>query len=232
MEFFDFLIDETLALADSGDKKEFSFICENPWKDEGHSGIILQRDCAYELKGTGFNLVSLRDVNDSVVVFGEDLPEIRADRAFSRISVISIESQESEQQLHDLIKKIEYVKYHCFPEGYMMRSTSSSCKEAVRVSKSAIGKGITFQKIGSLLVERYKKIPGVKGVTVIFVTDKTADYTRLNEISEKSTAITKALNHIMESVNFDCESCNLKPLCDEVEGMRELHFKTAARMGG
>jgi hypothetical protein len=31
----------------------------------------------------------------------------------------------------------------------------------------------------------------------------------------------------MQNINFDCSTCNLKPICDEVEGMRELHFKNS-----
>lgn len=232
MEFFDFLIDDTSALFDSKNKKQFSLLEGNCWTDEGHSGMILQRDCAYELKGTGFNLVTSRELSDGVFLYGNDLSEIRKDRSYARITLVSVDAPEDEQKLYDLVKKIEYVKYHCFPEGFMMRSASDSCKEAVRVSKTSINKGISFQKIGSLFINKYKEIPEVKSVSVIFVTDESVAYSKLSEFAKKSADITKALNHIMEDLNFDCNSCNLKPLCDEVEGMRELHFKASGKMGG
>jgi hypothetical protein len=28
----------------------------------------------------------------------------------------------------------------------------------------------------------------------------------------------------MTGVNLDCDTCNLKAICDEVEGMKALHF--------
>ena len=36
--------------------------------------------------------------------------------------------------------------------------------------------------------------------------------------------ITMSLSKILEGMPTDCGSCNLKPICGEVEGMRELHF--------
>lgn len=232
MEFFDFLIDDTSALLDGKEKKRFPLSEGDFWNDEGHSGVILQRDCAYELKGTGFNLVTSRKLDEGIYLYGKDLSDIRKDSGFARIAIVSVDAPEDEQKLYDLVKKIEYVKYHCFPEGFMMRSASDSCKDAVRVSKKAIKNGISFQKTGSLFINKYKEIPSVKAVRLIFVTDDTVDYSRLTQIAKKGADITKALNHIMEDLNFDCNSCNLKPLCDEVEGMRELHFKASGKMGG
>ena len=232
MEFFDFLIDNTSALLKEKAVKQFSSFEGNCWKDEGHSGVILQRDCAYELKGTGFNLATSRNLSDGIYLYGKDLTEIKKDNSFARITLVSIDAPEDEQKLYDLVKKIEYVKYHCFPEGFMMRSASDSCKEAVRVSKTALKKGISFQKIGSLFINKYKEISEVKAVSVIFVTDESVNFNKLTENARKGAEITKALNHIMENMSFDCNSCNLKTLCDEVEGMRELHFKASGKMGG
>lgn len=224
MEFFDSLIKDTRELLSHKAKKELDYSQADAWRDEGYSSIILQRDCAYELKGTGFNLVTSSAVEDKILLYGDDLNEIKGDCSYARICLVSVEADADGQKAYELIKKIEYVKYHCFPEGYMMRSASGTNKEAIRVSKNAISKGISFQKIGNLLIKKYKELPEVKSVTVVFVTDKNSDFTALAEIGAKSNGITKALNSIMENLMVDCDSCSLKPICDEVEGMRELHF--------
>ena len=222
MKFFDSLILETEKLISALPKKEFSkAVC---WRDSGQSQVVMRRDTAFELEGFGFNLVTSGDVSDGVVLAGDDLDKIRADRRFARITLVQIEDKSDEQKAYNLIKKIDYVKYHTFPEGYMMRSTSRSHKEAVRVSKSAIKGGADFQKIGSLLIEKYKENPAVKGVRVIFITAPEADYGAIEKIAEKNYAIAETLNHVMNSVVFDCNTCNLKAICDEVEGMKELHF--------
>ena len=232
MNFFNSLIQDTLALTDNLPQKKHSFDKNGGWNDLGCNQVILQRDSAYEISGTGFNLVTSERVDDEIIVCGEDLSEIKGDRPFVRISVIEIDSEDDEQKAYNLIRKIEYVKYHYFPEGYMIRTSTNAQKEAVRVAKSAIRKGIDFQKVGNLLINKYKEIPQVKGVKVFFVTSNEADYFRFSEIAEKGNTITKALNHIMSTVNFDCDSCNLKPVCDEVEGMRELHFRNGMAMKG
>ncbi|MGN0527829.1 MAG: hypothetical protein ACI4IE_01750, partial [Eubacterium sp.] len=158
-------------------------------------------------------------------VLGEDLNEISSGRSFARISIASIDDVEDEQKAYNLIKKIEYVKYHYFPKGYMMRTSSSSFKEVVRLSKQAIADSISFEKVGNLLIGKYLGNKSVKSVKIIYVTDKNFDFSSLKKIAAKNSEVLKALNHVMNSVNFDCSSCNLKPICDEVEGMKELHFK-------
>ncbi len=230
MDFFNSLIERTNTVLKNFPQKVFKYQNNNAWEDMGYSQVIMQRDSAYELSGTGFNLVTTDPVNDEIVVIGEDLNEIKSDRKFARVSLIQIENAEDQQKTYDLIRKIEYVKYHYFPDGYMIRTSSRSHKEAVRVSKEAIKKGINFEKTGALLINKYKENPSVKGVKVFFITDANVDFKELNTIAEKNNQITETLNHIMNNVKFDCDTCNLKPICDEVEGMKELHFKNAGRM--
>lgn len=225
MKFFDSLIFETEHLISAFQKKVF--LKGTPWRDAGQNQVIMRRDTAFELDGTGFNLITSDKVADEIIVVGDDLNKIRADRRFARISIVQIDDVEDEQKAYNLIKKIDYIKYHSFPDGYMMRSTSRSHKESVRVSKNTIKDGADFQKIGSMLIEKYKENPAVKGVKMTFVTVPEADYSAIERLAEKNYAIAETLNHVMNSVNFDCSTCNLKPICDEVEGMKELHFKSA-----
>ena len=231
MEFFDSLIGEVSAFADASQKITYDYNNASLWQDEGYSQVILQRDTAYELDGVGFNLATSSDVSDGIIVVGDELGNISANRNFARICLVQLENCNDEQEYYKLIKKIDYVKYHYFPSGYMIRTTSRSHKESVRVAKSAVKKDISFEKVGNLLISKYKENPKVKAVKVIFITAKDADYKNLESMAQKSWAITETLNHIMNSVTFDCDSCNLKPICDEVEGMKELHFKNAS-MGG
>lgn len=229
MNFFNSLIEEIVSLTGGPGKKSFSYQKSDAWQDVGYNEVILQRDTAFELDGVGFNLITTEPVNDEIVVIGDDLPHIKESLTFARVCVIELDETEDQQKTYNLIRKVEYTKYHVFPEGYMIRTSSRSHKEAVRVSEKAVKKGIDFQKVGSLLISKYKENSAVKGVKVIFITDKNADFKRLEEIARKNNDITETLNHVMNSVNFDCDTCKLKPICDEVEGMKELHFKTSGK---
>lgn len=227
MKFFDSLIDSAFCHVSALKQKAFS--AGEKWRDVGTNQVIMRRDTAFELEGVGFNLVTSKEVRDEIVVVGDDIGQIKDNRAFARISIVKIDDVGDEQKAYNLIKKIDYIKYHVFPDGYMMRSTSRTHKEAVRVSKKAVKSGIDFQKVGSLLIEKYKENPSVKGVKVIFITASDADFAAIEGIAMKNSEIAETLNHIMNSVNFDCDTCNLKAICDEVEGMKELHFKNSAK---
>ena len=75
-----------------------------------------------------------------------------------------------------------------------------------------------------LLIDKYKENPAVKEVRVFFITAPNADFDAFEKLAAKNYEIAETLNHIMNSVNFDCNTCKLKAICDEVEGMKELHF--------
>ena len=228
MEFFDSLISEVSAVADASHKTAYCYSKDSLWPDVGYSQVILQRDTAFELDGVGFNLVTSSDIDDGIAVIGDGLDAICNNRKFARICLVQIEKSDDEQEYYKVIKKADYVKYHFFPEGYMIRTTSRSHKESVRIAKSALKKGISFEKVGNLLISKYKENTNIKAVKVIFVTSPQVDYKALEAMAQKTTAITETLNHVMNSIRFECDSCNLKPICDEVEGMKELHFKNAS----
>lgn len=231
MNFFDCLIEDFHSSVSSCSHKDYPYNGKNKWQDLGQSELVMQRESAYELDGVGFNLVTSKVFDDRITVIGDDLTQINGNRKFARVSVISIDDVDDEQKAYDLIRKIEYVKYHFFPKGYMMRTSSRSHKEVVRLSKSALNQNISFENVGNLLIDSYKKNSSVKAVHTFFITEKSVDYKSLEALAVKNHSITEALNHIMNNVNFDCSTCNLKPICDEVEGMRELHFKSAEKNG-
>jgi CO dehydrogenase/acetyl-CoA synthase beta subunit len=119
---------------------------------------------------------------------------------------------------------MEFVRYHVFPKGYMVRVSTTSFKEQVRVAKQAVRAGISFSGVGADYIARYKEIPGVRTVRIIFITDEAL----VNELvpnAKKTDDITKTLTHIMDGLSLDCSHCSMKPVCDEVDGMREEHLK-------
>lgn len=227
MEFFDSIIDDFSHYLKPFCKKAYTYELENAWIEEDYSHIILQRDTLCELDGTGFNLVTSSPIEDGVFVIGDDIEKLKDKIKFARVCIVEIEDSKDEQESYNLIRKIDYLKYHLFPAGYMIRTSSRAHKECVRVSKAAVKDGISFSSIGNLLIKKYKENPSVKGVKVYFITDQTVDFSRIELFAQKGNSITETLNHIMNSVNFDCNTCKLKPICDEVEGMKELHFKNS-----
>lgn len=237
MELYNSLIKETKELLKST-PKVYDYSAANTWRDNGSSELVLQRDAAYELGGSGkgsanyvlFTSSSELVSEDKVYVYGSDLKEVKNDCDFARIVLLRIGLIDGDDEtVYRTLKDIEFAKYHVYPEGYMVRMSPESYREQVRVSKQAIKKGINFKALGSSYIKEYKKNPNVLNATVIFTTDPTINYDELRKLAKKTTEVTNTLTHIFEGIPTDCSICSLKGICDEVEGMKELHFGVGAK---
>lgn len=105
----------------------------------------------------------------------------------------------------------------------MMRISSVKEREPVRVSKQAIADGMTFSHIGSEMINAYRKRKEVEAVQIYFLTSKTADYELLYDKAHRIEQITDSLNHMFNGLVMDCSACKSRELCDEIDGMKELH---------
>lgn len=204
------------------------------WKDLGNNQVLFGSDTAYELGGKGkpaISSIALTDQEafvpkDEVFLIGKDLSELTEDAPYARIAFLRAgdEALGSGQKLYSCIRKIEYTRYHLNPEGFMMRISSFSHREAVRVSRDALKKGLGFTQVGKLFIDAYKRQPAVEAVKLFFITDPDFPYDKLEAIMERSEQITTALDHLMRDVKMDCHTCSLKEVCDEVEALVDNDF--------
>ncbi len=205
-----------------------------PWADVGAHHMILAREMAYELGGAGtLGLSGCLYTTEPILfpqgvyLYGKDLPQIRESQSYARLVLVELEETDSEEALYRKFREADYVRYHIHPEGYMARISPVSQREPVRVSQKALKKGVRFAEIGDLYLMQYQKIPQIKTINVIFVTHPAFDYCMLEDRLGRAEQITQSLNHIFTGLSMDCDHCGLKTVCDEVEGLRELHFRRA-----
>lgn len=208
------------------------------WPDIGNHQMILRQDMAYELGGSTPSLYALGSTAvtacedlvpcDEIVLIGPDLPDIDSDVSYARLTIalVSESSLGDGNALYDAIKRIDNVRYHVNPEGFMTRVSSVYGRESIRVSTEALNKGLTFKKVGNIFIKKYHDNPVIKAVKLIFITDPDFDFESLSSSINEATSITKAIDHIMKDAMTDCNSCGLKKVCDEVDGLRELHFSS------
>jgi len=162
---------------------------------------------------------------DSVTIVGPDLMDVSPSTGYARVAVILVDDAGLEgEHLYDRIRAIQYTKYHVHPKGFMPRVSSKNHREPVRISKDAVKKGISFKSVGKSYIDAYQKFPQVKAVKLFFITDADFDYKKLDSLALKSEGITEALDHVLKDLTMNCGSCNLKEICDEVEGLKEMHF--------
>ena len=237
MNLYNSIIEKVPALCGKAAPKRYAYDPALAWPEAGSFELVMQRDQAFELGGGGKPSVNFTCVTtdprlvdrDEVLVYGPDLGELKADAPFLRISLLRVGDIESDdeddtEQAFRAIQELDFVKYKLFPKGYMIRTSSDNDREQVRVSKGAIRGGVSFAKIGAAFLRQYRKNPNVLAARVIFVTDPDADFAAARRCARDVKNITLSLSQILKGMPTDCGSCNLKPICDEVEGMKELHF--------
>ena len=109
----------------------------------------------------------------------------------------------------------------------MTRVSLINGTESARVSKQALEKGLTFTKVGNLMLQQFHKNARIVSVKLIFITDPCFPFPALKEAVRETEEITRAIDHILKNGMTDCDSCSLQKVCEEVEGMKELHFSMA-----
>ncbi len=240
MELYDGIIDKTNQLLEKFDAKSFAVDANNGWNLSDRNELIFEKDSAFTLGGAGhpassFHLVttnSKKVPKDEILLYGKDLLQIKSDCAYGKIVFLQIEDlgeNENAEKAYHQIKDMEFVKYDINPEGFMVRASSFDKLEQVRVGKEAIKKGISFAKIANEYIKAYKQNENVKAVKIIFITDELPIFAQLSELAQNVDKITQTLNKILNDMNLDCASCGLKELCDQVEGMKEMHFQNVKK---
>lgn len=75
------------------------------------------------------------------------------------------------------------------------------------------------------MLENFHKNAKVEAVKLIFITATDFPYDVLRRDIRQAEKITKTIDHILKNVMTDCGTCSLQEICDEVEGLHELHFQ-------
>ena len=238
MELFNSLFHDTDALLEKGRPTAWKYDPSACAKELPNSELVLQKDAAYELGASGkgsANYVLFTSSpelvkDDQVLLYGPDLKDIRSDCDFARIVLLRVGVLDGDdEKVYRTLKDIEFAKYHVNLEGYMIRMSPESYREQVRVSKQTVRKGISFRQIGNSYIKAYKQDENVLNATVIFVTAPGFDYSAMKDTAKKANDVIGTLTHILEGLPTDCSVCSLKGICDEVEGMKELHFGVGAK---
>ena len=204
------------------------------WPEVSDRSMILRSDMAYELGGEGLPAIGCTLITademlvprDAVTLLGRDLPEIQRDVPYARIALVRVagDTLGEGQALYQAIRALEYTRYHFYPEGFMMRVSASRQKESVRIGKNALVKGLDFTKTGNRMISAFHRNVSVEAVHIYYVTQEKYDYKALESYAREAESITKAIDHIFNSSVMDCGTCGLQKICDEVEGLKELHF--------
>lgn len=233
MKLFDETIIKLQMLLKAEECRELP-VGDTSWPEVSDRSMILRSDMAYELGGEGLPAVGCTLITadksivpgDAVTLIGRDLPEIKKDVPYARIALVRVDEDTlgEGQALYQAVRALEYTRYHFYPKGFMMRVSASRGKETVRIGKDALAGGLDFTKTGNRMISAFHKNASVEAVHLYYVTKETFDYKALERCAKEAENITKTIDHILKSTIMDCNACSLQKVCDEVEGLKELHF--------
>lgn len=231
MNVYDNLIEETLSILQKQSFTELP-VGDYDWNMLSANEFLMGKEVSFELgdrfKDSVVYHVPTSDKaligEDKIFLLGDDLQNIKKNTNFSRVTLFNIDDKEDPNKAYIGVKKLNYERYKIIPEGYMILSSSFENKENVRVSKKAIKKGLTFETLGNIYIDRYKQLPGVNHVQVYFIVGDHDFVKDLVGVSKKVNEVTEAFDHILKNVILDCDVCPLKTICEDIEALRELHF--------
>ncbi|MBQ3911665.1 MAG: carbon monoxide dehydrogenase [Lachnospiraceae bacterium] len=241
MELYNKIISGTEELLKNVSHTDYAYDPGKVWPVTKDFELVMAREGAYELGGSGLPAVCYSCVtssshavdSDGVCVYGPGLDRLKKDSPYARIALLRVGDIESDDEndtdeAFRAIQEIDFVRYRVYPKGFMIRTSSETGREQVRIASAALKEGLSFEKLGNLFISNYKKDPNVLNARILFITDPGVDYAKLASLAKTVHDITMSLSQILKGLPTDCGSCNLKDICDEVEGMRELHFSSSS----
>ncbi len=233
MKVYDESIKKTLALLGKSQARLLP-LTEGYPLDEGKV-FLFPEDAAIDLGGrekpSPYEIAYTSSVDlvkdDACYLIGKDIPELDGETSFAHVSLLRFEEEEGtkEQTLYRYLRDIEYTRYKLNPFSVMIRVNTNRIREGALIGKEAVDKGLNFSKLGALFADAYKKETRVKAVVQYFITDPAFPYAELETLAKQNEGITVALDHIMKKLAMDCSTCQFKGVCDEIEGIRDVHRK-------
>lgn len=137
---------------------------------------------------------------------------------------------------HEALERNQYVADQI--EGYMIRSVSELIWG--RVSKDAAEKGFCFETLGRALMAIFKsEMRKVQAMEIVFVTSSKEDLQPLDGIGAQVREIAKnivtknwqakGINLVECTFGWDCNSCQYKPVCDNIRELIIVRKKKARK---
>ena len=235
MNMFEQYFDDVRHILASGKFKEQAgisfFDSELAWPRGRPGDIILSLDAVIELGHPQTESLAFLMWTDSpdkvsdggITVIGPELSELASGKApLGKITLIGGHGF-TEDNAYERFQEMDMVRTRLSLQGHMLRAVPQQNREWSRISKDALKKGFSLKMLGNELIREYRKLEYVDAVEVIYLTTSAEDIQRLRPTGEKVSQIVRAMNKIFDNLELDCAACDYSDVCDEVEGLRDMH---------
>ncbi len=196
--------------------------------------LVLQEDTAVELggeKGSLFMVLWTKELDmlcrDSISIVGPKLMDIvPAKMPFAQIILVGGEFEDEYNTYRDIMDVIFDTRL----EGVSTRLWPDRQRIWCRLSNEAVEEGFDLFRYGSALLQNFKSHSWIQSAEVIFVTTA-EDLEALLPEAAKVQNILEAMQKMYEEMIFDCETCDYREVCEEVESLQEIRQKLLKERG-
>jgi len=203
------------------------------WEISDKNTYLMDRDTRIELGGypkesvnliiPTSNLYGLIDIPDGTYIIGDE-DEFLKEKHSSFGKIVLLETDDiSDDDIYDFTQKELLSDSRIHLKDVMQRQSSSHYNLNMKVGKKAFDDGFRLDVMASTIYESFTKLEEVKSAIVILIYGDSDLYKKLITVAEKVKEITLTLNHIFDGIEMDCGVCSMSPICDEVEGLRDMH---------
>lgn len=209
----------------------YSMNTESQWSYTKREPFLMDKECVLELgkfplKSTNMTLITedFNLINDGEIwINGPDIPEMTGNHSpYGKIVLLQSDVLSFEDP-YPKLKDLEHIRSKIHFTDVMQRASSERNREHIRISRRAMDNGVSLYKLGTSALQMYKENEYVKAAQIIYLTGENSPYDELNEIAIEADRISQALNTVLDGLDLDCGNCDLSAICDEVEGLRDLH---------
>ena len=212
---------------------------EPSWPAGGGRNIVLKDDLGLELGSPQKESLScllwthdLSAIGDGrVTLVGPDFPESRGmSLPFGKVVLAGVEGFTADNA-YDRHKDLDFLRYGIDLKGFMLRSASQYRREWCRVGTAALRDGFSARHLGSALIGLLRTKPYLKAAEVIYLTSSPADVAGLREITAPAERVIGAMNKMAGEMDFDCETCDYQPVCDDASALRAMRERLREKSG-
>jgi CO dehydrogenase/acetyl-CoA synthase beta subunit len=209
------------------------------WPAGGSRNIVLKDDTGLELGSPERDSVSclLWTQDQSLVedgritLIGRDFAQCTGESLpFGKIVIACVHGF-NEDNAYERHKDMDFLRYDLDLKGFMLRAVSQFMREWCRISKEALQNSFSSRILGSALMQLFRAQPFVKSVEVIYLTSSTEDIGRLKEITAPAEMIIAAMNKMAGEMDFECESCDYRTVCDDATQLKSMRDSLMKKSG-
>lgn len=193
--------------------------------EEG-SNIILEEETAVELGDPRLgSLITLLWGDPSLVEDGNITlvgPDVsQASPAKIPLGMVVIAGARFSDE-YECYRNLREAVYGVKLRGFMARMMPSRNTIWCRVSRDAISRGFSLFHLGGAIVNSLKRIAEVSSAEIIMATSGKEQVERMRPVVEGARMVVDAMIKMYSEMNFDCESCDYKDVCEEVVELKRI----------